>query len=263
MIVGYQGEPGAFSEEAALALLGAVQTRGFPTFDELVRSVDATEAAFGILPCENTIAGPIARAYDLLAEFANVAIVDETTHRVEQCLIGTRETDIERLERVASHPVALEQCRTFLQRHPQWRIDVAQDTAGSIRSVIESGDPRAGAIGPALAARRYGGQVLEAGIQDDADNFTRFFLISADKTPRRALGRACLALTLAHEPGSLHNALGAIAQRGLNIRSLVARPNRKGAFEYTFYLEIEAPPELDVRSFAGQLGSGTRLLAHY
>lgn len=263
MIAGFQGESGAFSEEAALALLGPVQTRGYRTFDELVRAVDTKEVALGILPCENTIAGPIARAYDLLSEFTNVGIVDETTHRVEQCLIGMREASIERLERVASHPVALEQCRSFLQRHPRVRIDVAEDTAGSVRRVLENGNPRSAAIGPALAAKRYGGLVLEAGIQDDANNFTRFFLISAHKEPRRTLGRACLALSLAHEPGSLHDALGIIAKRGLNLRSLVARPNRRRAFEYVFYLEIDAPAELDVELVAKELGSGTRILAHY
>src|SRR5215469_9062651 len=118
MNVGFQGEPGAFSEEAILALLGRVETRGYRTFDELVAAVDKGEVSHGLLPCENTIAGPITRAYDSLAKYPSIHIVDQTIHQIEQCLIGLEGANIEGLERIASHPVALEQCNQFLSRHP-------------------------------------------------------------------------------------------------------------------------------------------------
>ena len=263
VLAGFQGEPGAFSEEAAQRLLGEVETRGYRTFETLVAAVDNGEVTHGLLPCENTIAGPIARAYDLLSEYASLAIVDETTHAIEQCLIGTAGSTIEGLDRVASHPVAIEQCRRFFARHPHLRIDIADDTAGSVRQIVQNGDPRAGAIGPALAAKRYGGVVLQHCVHDEAENLTRFFLISMRPVPRRALGRACIALTLPHRPGSLYDALGVIAAHGINLRSLVARPNRKRPFEYIFYMEIDAPQGLDVPALAASVDRNARILGRY
>ena len=263
MIVGFQGEPGAFSEEAAFALLGPVQTRGYRTFEVLVAAVDAGAVTYGLLPCENTITGPVARAYDVLVEHPRVAIVDETTHRIEQCLIGVVGATTEGLKRVASHPVALEQCQRFLEQHPNLSVDVADDTAGSIRAVGEAGDVACGAIGSALAAQRYNASVLKRGVQDDPDNLTRFFVISTGRTSRRNLGRACLALSLTHEPGSLHRALGVIAECGLNLRSLVARPNRMRPFEYVFYLELDAPSETNVDTLAASFCARTRMLGRY
>lgn len=262
-LVGYQGEPGSFSEEAVHELLGSVETRGYRTFDDLVSAVAGKEAGYGLLPCENTIAGPIARAYDVLSQYDNVTIVDETTHVVEQCLIGVRGASIEQLQRVASHPVAIEQCRRFFAQHPHLGVDVADDTAGSVRAAVERGDPTYAAIGPALAAHRYSGVVLQHGIQDDADNLTRFFLISTHRAPMRNLGRICLALSLPHRTGSLYDALAVFARLGLNLRSLVARPNRRRAFEYVFYVEIDAPRSVDTDALVNAFDGGARLLGRY
>jgi len=262
--VGYQGEPGAFSEEAAIALLGTrIHTRGYRTFEDLVVAADSGELHYGLLPCENTIFGQIAEAYDLLGRYPRVTIVDETTHLVRQCLIGLPGATLSKLERVASHPVALEQCRHFLTTHPQLRITATEDTAGAVRAITESADPRAAAIGPALAAERYGAIVLQNAIQDDADNTTRFFLIAPTETkPRRALGRACLALTLQNSPGSLYRALTPIANAGLNLRALLARPNREHPFEYRFYLEIDAHAG-ELETITAALGPQARVLGRY
>jgi prephenate dehydratase len=262
-VVGFQGEPGAFSEEAALALMGAVTTHGYRSFNDLVEGVERGDVPYGLLPCENTIYGPISQAYDLLGAHPNVRIVDETTHRIEQCLIGLQGADIAGLQRVISHPVALEQCRTFLRAHPHLRVEPADDTAGSVRRIVEGNDPTIGAIGPAFAARRYGAIVLASAIQDDAETYTRFFLIARDARPRRSLGRACVAVGLAHEPGSLHAALGKLGARGMNVRSLLARPSRSRAFEYRFFLEIDAPPEVDVPALAASLSADAQVLGHY
>jgi prephenate dehydratase len=226
MIVGFQGEPGAFSEEAATALLGDVRTRGYATFDALVDAVDERSVDAGLLPCENSIHGAVARAYDLLYDHPNVTIVDETVHRIVQALVGPPGAAIANLSRVESHPVAIEQCRRFLNDLTEVEVVAVGDTAGAVRSVVESGDRSRAAIGPEAAARRYGGVVLADAIQDEAENYTRFFLIERDGLPRRWLRRAAVAFALPHEPGSLHEALGVIAARGLNLRSLVARPRR-------------------------------------
>lgn len=263
MIVGYQGEPGAFSEEAVLRLMGPVETLGFRTFDELVSATASGEVAYGLLPCENTIAGPIARAYDVLAEHEQVVIVDETTHPIEQCLIALPGASIDALESVASHPVALEQCRRFFSEHPRLRVDVADDTAGSVRAMVEDRDARHAAIGPAFAAERHGAVILQRNVQDDVQNLTRFFLISRQARPRRSPERLCLALSLPHRAGSLHTALGVFADMELNLRSLLARPDRRRAFQYVFYLEIDAPAWIDTDALAHSITGGLRVLGRY
>jgi prephenate dehydratase len=245
-IAAFQGEAGAFSEEAALALLGDVQTRGYRTFEDLVAAVDAGEVTYGFLPCENTITGSIARSYDLLFEHPRIKIVDETTRRIEQCAIGVPGARLDMLDRLFSHPVALEQCRRFFVQHAAIAAVAADDTAGAVRAIMEAGDARAGAIGGALAAQRYGAVILQRSIQDHDNNFTRFFVISSTMGPRRDLGRICLALHLPHEPGSLHKALGRFAKQNINLRALVARPRRGEPFEYTFYVELDAAAEADL-----------------
>jgi prephenate dehydratase len=264
LTVAFQGEAGAFSDEAARTLFGdAITTRGFTSFEALVEAVASGDAGYGLLPCENTIHGSIARAYDLLYEHERVRIVDETTHRIEQTLIGTVGATIGAIESIASHPVALEQCRAFLTEHPAVRVEVHDDTAGAVRAIAERGDPRLAAIGPALAAARYGGTILARGIQDEPDNYTRFFVISIDATPRRYLGRLVLAFVVPHEPGSLCRALGLIADRGLNLRSLVPRPRRKRPFEYAFFAELDFPRSSDAAELTAAISPETRVLGRY
>jgi len=336
--VGFQGESGAFSEAAALALFGAVGTRGFGTFDALVAAVDVGVVDAGLIPCENTIYGSIARTYDLLAEHRDVRIVGETTYAVVQALIGCPGATVDGLESVASHPVALEQCRAFLAAHPGLRVRTVADTAGAVREMMEAGDPRAAAIGPAPAAARYGASVLLPSVQDDVENVTRFFAIARpsttglrpyarddksgdarddkigdargdksgdarddkigdargdksgdarddkigdarddkigdareDKGGRslRSLamlhgGRVCVALDLAHEAGSLSAALGVLAGRGSNLRSLVARPARGRAFHYRFYLEFEDADGATLTALERHFGGKMQLLGRY
>ena len=241
MRVGYQGEPGAFSEEAIVALFGEVPAQGFFDFDALVDAVDRGAVDVGLLPCENSLFGSIARSYDLLFEHPGVTIAAETVHPVVQCLIGMPGAGAGTLESIASHPVALEQCRTFLATLPRVTVVPAADTAGAVREMMARGDAAHGAIGPALSARRYGGVVLAHGVQDSADNATRFFAIARRPIEGlRASGKACLAFHLAHEAGSLYRALGTLSERALNLRNLVVRPRRDRPFEYTFYAEIDA-----------------------
>jgi prephenate dehydratase len=262
--VGFQGEPGAFSEQAARALFGErVETFGCVDFDELVRAVDAGEIECGLLPCENTIFGPIARSYDLLLRYPAVTIVDETSHAIVQCLIGTPGSTLDSIDRVLSHPVALEQCGAFLKARPNLRIEPVEDTAGAVRTIAERGDPRCAAIGPRLAAELYGGVVLDEAIADESENVTRFFVISRKRESRRSLGRLCATFSLSHEPGSLYRALGGIAACNINLRSLLARPKRGAPFEYRFVAEMDLPPNLDGASIVIPGALDIRILGQY
>jgi prephenate dehydratase len=262
MIVGFQGEPGAFSEEAATELFGAVETRGYLDFDALVEAVDAGSIPIGLLPCENSIHGPVTRAYDLLYAHPRLRIVDETVHRIVQNLIGVPGTRLQGLRRVESHPVALEQCRKFLAEWPELHVVPVADTAGAVRDVLRRNDPACAAIGPAASAQRYGGAILAGAIQDEPENYTRFFAIARDGTPRRSLGRAVLAFVLPHTPGSLHTALGVLAERAYNLRALVARPLPGRPFEYIFYAELDCPHAAQAQAIAEAV-SESRLLGWY
>ena len=255
MIVGFQGEPGAFSEEAVAGLFESVETHGYATFDALVEAVDAAEIPMALLPCENSIHGPVTRAYDLLYAHPSVRIVDETVHRIVQTLIGVPGATLAHVCRVESHPVALEQCRRFLASLDGVDAVPVADTAGAVRDIVLRGDRACAAIGPGACAQRYGGIVIADAIQDQAENYTRFFAIAKNAGPRRRLGRAVLAFVLPHRPGSLHAALGAFAERDFNLRALVARPLPSRPFEYVFYAELDCPDETEAEAMVAKIGA--------
>ena len=173
MIVAYQGEPGAFSEDALRSLHPDAETRGYVTFDETFAAALTGAADAALLPVENSISGAVPRVYDLLWAEPSMRVVDEAVYRVVQNLIALDGTALEGIREVRSHPVALEQCRKFLAAHPKMHLAVVADTAGAVREIVALGDPSVAAIASELAAERYGAQVLAPAIQDVADNFTR------------------------------------------------------------------------------------------
>jgi prephenate dehydratase len=263
MIVAYQGEPGAFSEDAARQLVPGAETLGFGTFDETFSSAQFGAADAALIPVENSISGAVPRVYDLLWGDPAMQIVDEIVYRVVQNLIGTNDATLDCIHEVRSHPVALEQCRIFLAQHPQIASTVVPDTAGAVREIIELGDSSVGAIASTLAAERYGARVLVPAIQDVEDNFTRFFLIRRYAKPVHAPKRACLALVLAHRPGSLRDALSAIADQGLNLRTIASRPAFDAPFTYRFYLEIEDVETTKLDAALAHIDGTTRILGTY
>ena len=171
MIIGFQGEAGAFSDAAARRLRPGSETRGYYSFDLLIAAVDAGDIDAALLPVENSIAGPIARSYDLLFEYRNLHAVAETAFPVDMNLIGTPDAVEADIREIRSHPVALEQIHRFAGTHPEWKRVAVADTAGAVAEIVKLGDPTIAAVGPALAAELYGGHVLRAGIQDDPRNF--------------------------------------------------------------------------------------------
>jgi prephenate dehydratase len=262
--VGFQGEPGAFSEEAANNLVPGAQPRGYRTFWMLIAAVDGGEVDAALLPIENSISGQISANYDLLWMHPMLTIVDETVHRVVQSLLGVMGATIEGIREVRSHPVALEQCGRLFAAHPGWERTVVDDTAGAVREIVAQNDPGVAAIGSRSAANRYGASILAEAVQDNPENFTRFFLVRRNDGESRAGARACVALALADRPGSLRDALSAFADQDLNLRSLVSRPAPDaGPFKYRFYCEIDrAEPAALTRALA-EIDGESRILGAY
>lgn len=263
MIVAFQGEHGAFSDDVANQFLPGAETVGFDTFDAVAAAVAEGKTDLAVLPVENSISGSIPRVYDLLWLNPNLVVIDEIVYRVIQNLIAVPGTTLKDIAEVRSHPVALEQCRGFLSRHPNWHSVIVADTAGAVRAMMAARNLASASIGSAIAARRYGAEILAEGIQDISNNFTRFFLVSRGGTARRNLGRACITLTLANRPGSLHDALRTFADANLNLRSLVSRPTNDDPFTYRFYCEIENVTAETLGTALSRLDGTSRILGLY
>jgi prephenate dehydratase len=260
--VAYQGRPGAFSEDAARTLVANAETRGFETFDELVAAVDSGAVEYGCLPVENAISGSIPRSYDLLSQHPRVGVVGELIYEVVQNLVAIPGTTFADVREVRSHAVALEQVRAYIDAH-QWSRTVVADTAGAVADMMRVGDRSVVAVASALAAERYGAQILAPAIHDDPENFTRFFLLTAGRHPEERVSRACVALDLQNAPGTLRDALAAFADRGINLRCLVARPTHAKAFRYRFYVELEGADDRRLTAALADIDGTARILGRY
>ncbi len=242
MRVAIQGERGAFSHEAALSALGeAVEVVPRPSFELLFAAVVDGDADRAMVPIENSLAGSIHENYDRLKS-GPLFIVGETQLRIRQCLIGRPGAGIASLRRVASHPVALAQCRRFFDEHPQIEPVTAYDTAGSVQDLLKGGLPSQGAIASRLAAELYGGQVLLEGIEDDPQNYTRFLVLAREPGPPELASKTSLVFVLENVPGALHRAIGAFASRGADLCKIESRPLRGLPWEYAFYLDVLGDP---------------------
>lgn len=177
--VAFQGERGAFSEEAARKLLGPeIELVPRKTFADLYKSLDNGIADYLLAPIENSIAGPVHPSVDLLSA-SSLMVLDEVKIKIEQHLIGCPGATLDLIETVHSHPVALAQCSRFFQTHPELKSVIAEDTAGSVAEVMRRGDPKVAAIAGQRAAEIYGGAIIRKSIQDISENYTRFVLLSA------------------------------------------------------------------------------------
>jgi prephenate dehydratase len=260
MRVAFQGEPGAFSEEAAFQLLGdAITTVPSPTFDSAFRTIDDGIADAILAPVENTLAGPIVRVYDLLLE-SDFTITAETILPIEHHLIGCRGASLAGLRSVASHPMALAQCERFFVAHPNLKRVPAEDTAGSVRDVVANGDRSCAAIAGRRAAEHYGGDILAAGIQDNPENFTRFVLLrpSRDaKPPAHESRKMSIAMRLAHRPGALLASLAPFAKYAVNLLKIESRPIHGRPWEYQFFLDVEADASAQLESALAEVRKAT------
>lgn len=241
--VAFQGERGAFSEEAALKLLGSeIDLIPRPTFDALFTAIHNSVADFVLAPVENSLAGSVHWSLDLLLE-SNLQITGEVVHQIAHHLIGLPGASLETIQAVESHPVALAQCERFFREHPRIKRVVAEDTAGSVRAVIARGDRSHAAIAARRAAELYGGKILREHLEDHRENYTRFWLLAPEAARSPAADKVSLVAELAHKPGSLHRALGAFAHRGIDLLKIESRPIPGQPWEYRFYLDLKARPE--------------------
>jgi prephenate dehydratase len=244
MRVAFQGEPGAFSEAAAIQLLGdAITTVPRATFDAAFRAVSEGAADALLVPVENTLAGSVVRVYDLLLE-SNLGIVAETILPIEHHLIGVPGATLQDIRSVASHPMALAQCERFFSSHPELKRVPAEDTAGSVREVLCRADSSCAAIAGRRAAEHYRGVILAEGIQDNAENFTRFVLLVPQEEAAAWLSgearKTSLAMRLAHRPGALLASLAPFAKQGVNLLKIESRPIHGRPWEYQFFIDVEA-----------------------
>jgi prephenate dehydratase len=244
--VGYQGEPGAYSEEAVGALFPRARAQGHRTFQLAFQALGAGEEATALLPVENTLGGIVQEVNDLLWESPGLRVIGEYVHPVVHCLIAATNVPT---KKAMSHPQALAQCRRWLHEHGIEAVE-GHDTAGSARWLAEHPTPGLAVIASAAAARRYNLEILAEGIQDDASNRTRFLIVERGQPARpkdASNGARCsLAFVTAHRPGSLVSALQCFSQRSVNLTRLDSRPISDRPFEYRFYLDFAvADPEQD------------------
>ena len=245
--VAIQGEPGAFSHTAAEQLFGPsidlVPTR---TFDELFEAVATGRAQRGMVPVENTLAGSVQGNLDRVIRHS-LQIVGETRVRIRLCFVCPPGRDLSEIRTAASHPVALQQCFGFFAKHPHLEPVAAYDTAGSIRDLLAGDAEYDAAIGSDLAARIYGAEILEEEIEDDPENFTRFFALSSSAEDGPFPNpKTSLAFVVPHEPGSLHQALGVFSERGVDLTKLESWPIRGRPWEYRFFADLRGHAKEDL-----------------
>lgn len=237
-VVAYQGEPGAYSQEAIYQHFGElVNTLPCHDFEEIFRAIEEGRATYGLLPVENSQAGSINQAYDLLLDH-DLRVIGEVKLRVRHCLLVPPGVTAADIRRVRSHPQALAQCERYL-RTRGWEPVADYDTAGAARQLAAASEPHTAAIASALAGRTYGLEVLDVGIEDSPENTTRFFVLGREDAPPAARNKTSIVFATTHTPGALYHALGEFANRGINLTKIESRPRRNRPWHYVFYVDLE------------------------
>lgn len=244
LIVAFQGEPGAYSEQAIREHFGA-QATSLPcrTFGEIFEAIQNGRATHGMLPVENSLAGTVIPAYDQLVDH-DLHVQAEVVVRVEHCLMAPEGTKLEDVKQAWSHYQALGQCEQTLRRMNIEPVTY-YDTAGSARDLAANPEPNTAAIASALAAETYGLNILVHNLEDTDFNFTRFFVLGYDVPPRQDPSKTSIILTTRHEPGALFQVLSELANRGINMTKIESRPRRNRPWHYLFYVDFEGHSEDD------------------
>jgi len=238
--VAFQGERGAFSEEAAVKLLGEeIVLVPRPTFEAAFSAIREGAADYILAPIENSLAGSVHRSFDLLVD-SKLNILAEVVIPISHNLIAAAGARLEDITVVESHPVALAQCERFFSAHPRIKRIATEDTAGSVREVVKSGDRTRAAIAGRRAAEIYGGVILQERLEDNRENYTRFLLLSESTTVPENADKLSLVFQLDHRPGALFHALEPFARRDLNLLKIESRPVHGSPWQYRFYLDLQA-----------------------
>ena len=256
--VAFQGERGAFSDEAVNIYFGT-EAEPIPcrTFADVFRAVASGEVANGLVPVENSQAGSINDVYDLLRQH-DLFVTGEISHPVQHCLLCLPDQQLSDIHRVISHPQALAQSDAYL-RELGVEIVATYDTAGSAKMIREENLSGVAAVAGKWAAELYQLEILAEGIQTIKDNYTRFIALSREPAPRRSgPAKTMLVMATAHQPGSLYTCLGVLAANNINLLKLESRPSRQRVWEYVFYLDFEGHrDDLTVRNALADLASHT------
>lgn len=273
--IAFQGEPGAFSQEAARKLLGPdLQVLPCLRFEDMFLRLEAGDVSGAVVPIENTLAGSVHENYDHLQNF-NFPIVAETNVRIVHNLIAPPGVTFAKIKRVYSHPVALNQCLDFFTANPGIERVPFYDTAGSVKMIVNDGLTDAAAIASSVAAEIYGARILRRSIEDDRENYTRFFLLRTPEYARRhrvaaasaTTWKTTLVFTTRNVPGTLFRALSAFALRDLNMNKIESRPLRGKPWEYLFYLDfighVDDPNVCNALNHLRELADYLRILGCY
>jgi prephenate dehydratase len=236
MRVAFQGEPGAYSQEAAYEYFGQVETQPYMTFDDVFTAVSSGTCDAGLIPIENSLAGSIHHNYDLLLSHP-LHIIGEKFLRVHHCLIGFPGVKKDEILRVISHPQALDQCAGNL-RKLGIITEAVYDTAGSVKLLKIDEDRTTAAIASKRAAELYGMQVLEDGFEDNVENYTRFLVIASDPIHPVGEVKTSIVFTLKNLPGALFRALSVFALRDIDLTKIESRPLPGKPWEYLFYIDF-------------------------
>ena len=234
----YQGEPGAYAEEAAVRFFGpSCRRSNTVTWEDIFVALRDGRADYGVLPIENSSTGSINQVYDLLAKYG-AYIVGEQVIRVEHCLMAPKGASLDTIRLVCSHEQGLFQCEDYLKEHPGWQRKVMLNTAAAAKWVADSADPSLAAIGSRHAAGLYGLEVLAEGVNTNRENFTRFVVVSPLPELREGRNKISAMFTLAHESGTLHRIMTVFATGGLNLMKLESRPIPGRSWEYRFFVDF-------------------------
>jgi prephenate dehydratase len=236
MRVAFQGEPGAYSEEAGFGYFESPEMVPEESFDDIFAAVTSGDCQSGLIPIENSLAGSIHQNYDLLLRH-ELHIVGEYFLRVRHCLIGFPGVVLTEIRRVISHPQALGQCAGYL-RELGVKTEPVYDTAGSVKMLKANGERTTAAIASKRAAEIYEMQILQEGIEDNPENYTRFLEIRPQPVDPEGEAKTSIVFTLKNQPGALFKALSVFALRDIDLTKIESRPLAGKPWEYLFYIDF-------------------------
>jgi prephenate dehydratase len=239
LLVAFQGERGAFSEDACFRCFGnGVTTKPYPDFKSVFEAAEQDDVTHAVVPVENSLEGSVTQVNDLLLDH-DLTVSGEVIVPIKHCLMVNSGADLASVKEVMSHPQALGQCRKFLQNYPNWHVIPTYDTAGSARIVSESKRTDQAAIASRRAASVYGLEILKEDIQSESFNYTRFFVLEKNPVPVSDANKTSIVFATKNVPGALHRAMGELASRGINLTKLESRPRRNKAWVYVFYADFD------------------------
>lgn len=240
-VVAFQGERGAYGEMAALSLFKKARLLPLKSFREVFHAAERGDSDAAVVPVENSIEGSVNEVYDLLLETRKLEVTGEVYQKVRHCLIANRGARKKMIKWVHSHPQALAQCRRYLQENKMEAVP-AYDTAGAAKMIKENGSADSAAIASQRAAELYGLEILDSGIEDRKNNYTRFLVLSPRgkrQKLRPGQHKTSIIFSVKHVPGALFGIVGEFAIRKINLTRIESRPTKETPWEYNFYVDFE------------------------